>query len=107
MNGMGDLTTAGDNPGLVGAALAVGGNGTESDGVTALIRNYHALGGDQGGTITYELRWYDREADKWEPVNHIPSDKMPSSIDKINAADQLAAGHVESAGRRKHSAHCR
>ena len=94
MNGMGDLTTAGDNHSLVGAALAVGGNGTESDGVTALILNYQALGGDQGGTTTYELRWYDREADKWERVNHIPSDKTPSSIDKINAALIMASDEV-------------
>ncbi len=94
MNGMGDLTTAGDNHALVGAALAVGGNGTESDGVTALILNYQALGGDQGGTTTYELRWYDREADKWETVNHIPSDMKPSSIDKINAALIMASDEV-------------
>ncbi len=94
MNGMGDLTTAGDNHSMVGAALAVGGNGTENDGVTALILNYHALGGDQGGTSTYELRWYNREADQWEMVKHIPSDKTPSSIDKINAALIMASDEV-------------
>lgn len=94
MNGMGDLNTGGDNPALVSMAMAVGGNGTERDGVTALIKNYHALGGDQGGTDSYELRWYDKEQDKWVTVNTIPNDKYPTNFGTVNGALIMASDEV-------------
>ena len=93
MNGMGDLNTDGDNDGLVSAAMAVGGNGTERDGVTALIKYYHERD-TQGGTVTWELRWYDKEQDTWKTVNSIPADKTPTAKSGINKALIMASDEV-------------
>ena len=94
MNGMEDLNPGGDNLALVSMAMAVGGNGTERDGVTALVKHYHALGGDQGGTDSYELRWYDKEQDKWVTVNTIPNDKRPTNFGTVNGALIMASDEV-------------
>lgn len=76
MAGMEDLNTGGDNLALVSVALGVGGT---SDDLTALVRVYHALGGDQGGTTAYEVRWYSAEEGKWVTVNNVPKNTISTN----------------------------
>lgn len=84
MPGMEDLNFSGDNDALVSSALGVGGNGTAEDGITSLVRVYQDLGGNQGGTVSYEVRWYNAEEGKWVTVNTVPKDKYPSTTGWIN-----------------------
>ena len=84
MAGMEDLNFSGDNDALVSSALGVGGNGTAEDGITSLVRVYQDLGGNQGGTVSYEVRWYNAEEGKWTTVNTVPKDKYPSTAGWIN-----------------------
>lgn len=58
--------------------------GGTADDLTALVKVYHALGGDQGGTTTYEVRWYNTAEGKWETKNTIPKDMRPSTNGEAN-----------------------
>lgn len=89
--GMEDLNTSGDNLALVSVALGVGGT---SDDLTSLVKVYHALGGDQGGTVTYEVRWYSAEEGKWITVNSLPKDKYPSTNGAVNKVLILGSDEI-------------
>ena len=91
MPGMEDLNTSGDNLALVSVALGVGGT---ADDLTALVKVYHALGGDQGGTTTYEVRWYNTAEGKWETKNTIPKDKAPSTNGEANKVLILGSDEI-------------
>lgn len=91
MAGMEDLNTGGDNLALVSVALGVGGT---ADDLTSLVKVYHALGGDQGGTTSYEVRWYKAEEGKWVTVNTIPKDKAPSTNGEANKVLILGSDEI-------------
>lgn len=91
MAGMEDLNTGGDNLALVSVALGVGGT---SDDLTSLVKVYYALGGDQGGTVTYEVRWYSAEEGKWITVNSLPKDKYPSTNGETNKVLILGSDEI-------------
>ena len=91
MPGMEDLNTSGDNLSLVSVALGVGGT---ADDLTSLVKVFHALGGDQGGTVSYEVRWYNAAAGKWEPKNTVPSDKTPSTNGAVNKVLILSSDEI-------------
>lgn len=91
MPGMEDLNTSGDNLALVSVALGVGGT---ADDLTSLVKVYHSLGGDQGGTVSYEVRWYNAAAGKWETKNTVPSDKTPSTNGAVNKVLILSSDEI-------------
>ena len=91
MAGMEDLNTSGNNLALVSVALGVGGT---ADDLTALVKVYHALGGDQGGTTTYEVRWYNTAEGKWETKNTIPKDMRPSTNGEANKVLILSSDEI-------------
>ena len=91
MAGMEDLNTSGDNLSLVSVALGVGGT---SDDLTSLVKVFHSLGGDQGGTTAYEVRWYNTAEGKWETKNTIPKDKAPSSNGEANKVLILSSDEI-------------
>lgn len=91
MPGMEDLNVSGDTLSLVSVALGVGGT---SDDLTSLVKVYHSLGGDQGGTTTYEVRWYNTAEGKWETKNTIPKDKAPSTNGEANKVLVLSSGEI-------------
>lgn len=91
MAGMEDLNTGGDNLALVSVALGVGGT---SDDLTSLVKVYHALGGDQGGTVSYEVRWYNAAEGKWETKNVLKKDKYPSTNGGINKVLILSSDEI-------------
>ena len=91
MPGMEDLNTSGDNLSLVSVALGVGGT---SDDLTSLVKVYHSLGGDQGGTTSYEVRWYNTAEGKWETKNTIPKDKAPSTNGEANKVLILSSDEI-------------
>lgn len=91
MPGMEDLNTSGDNLSLVSVALGVGGT---SDDLTSLVKVYHSLGGDQGGTVSYEVRWYSAEEGKWITVNSLPKDKYPSTNGAANKVLILSSDEI-------------
>ena len=91
MPGMEDLNTSGDNLSLVSVALGVGGT---SDDLTSLVKVFHALGGDQGGTVSYEVRWYSAEEGKWITVNSLPKDKYPSTNGAANKVLILSSEEI-------------
>ena len=91
MAGMEDLNTSGDNLALVSVALGVGG---AADDLTSLVKVLHSLGGDQGGTVSYEVRWYNAAAGKWEPKNTVPSDKTPSTNGAVNKVLILSSDEI-------------
>lgn len=91
MAGMEDLNTSGNNLALVSVALGVGGT---ADDLTALVKVYHALGGDQGGTTSYEVRWYNTAEGKWETKNTIPKDKAPSTNGEANKVLILSSDEI-------------
>lgn len=91
MAGMEDLNTSGNNLALVSVALGVGGT---ADDLTALVKVYHALGGDQGGTTTYEVRWYDAAEEKWVTKNTVPKDKAPSTNGEANKVLILSSDEI-------------
>ena len=90
--GMEDLNTSGDNLALVSVALGVGGT---SDDLTSLVKVYHALGGDQGGTAAYEVRWYSAEEGKWDHCR-TPSrrTKYPSTNGAVNKVLILGSDEI-------------
>lgn len=79
MKGMEDLRTSADNMNEIGYALAVGGDGTEADGLSALVATV------VNGSRTYELRWYDAEAGSWKKTYDVPSN-MVNDIGYVNKA---------------------
>lgn len=89
--GMEDLNTSGDNLALVSVALGVGGT---SDDLTSLVKVYHAAGGDQGGTVSYEVRWYNAAEGKWETKNVLKKDKYPSTNGDINKVLILSSDEI-------------
>lgn len=91
MPGMEDLNVSGDTLSLVSVALGVGGT---SDDLTSLVKVYHSLGGDQGGTTTYEVRWYNTAEGKWETKNTIPKDKAPSTNGEANKVLVLSSDEI-------------
>ena len=91
MPGMEDLNTSGDNLSLVSVALGVGGT---SDDLTSLVKVFHSLGGDQGGTVSYEVRWYSAEEGKWITVNSLPKDKYPSTNGAANKVLILSSEEI-------------
>lgn len=91
MPGMEDLNVSGDTLSLVSVALGVGGT---SDDLTSLVKVYHSLGGDQGGTTTYEVRWYDAAEGKWVTKNTIPKDKAPSTNGEANKVLILSSDEI-------------
>lgn len=91
MPGMEDLNTSGDNLSLVSVALGVGGT---ADDLTSLVKVFHALGGDQGGTVSYEVRWYSAEEGKWITVNSLPKDKYPSTNGAANKVLILSSEEI-------------
>ena len=91
MPGMEDLNVSGDTLSLVSVALGVGGT---SDDLTSLVKVYHSLGGDQGGTTTYEVRWYNTAEGKWETKNTIPKDKAPSTNGEANKVLILSSDEI-------------
>ena len=91
MAGMEDLNTSGDTLSLVSVALGVGGT---SDDLTSLVKVYHPLGGDQGGTTTYEVRWYDAAEEKWVTKNTVPKDKAPSTNGEANKVLILSSDEI-------------
>lgn len=91
MPGMEDLNTSGDNLALVSVALGVGGT---SDDLTSLVKVFHSLGGDQGGTTAYEVRWYNTAEGKWETKNTIPKDKAPSTNGEANKVLILSSDEI-------------
>ena len=91
MPGMEDLNTSGDNLSLVSVALGVGGT---SDDLTSLVKVFHSLGGDQGGTTAYEVRWYNTAEGKWETKNTIPKDKAPSTNGEANKVLILSSDEI-------------
>lgn len=91
MAGMEDLNTSGDTLSLVSVALGVGGT---SDDLTSLVKVYHSLGGDQGGTTTYEVRWYDAAEEKWVTKNTVPKDKAPSTNGEANKVLILSSDEI-------------
>ena len=91
MPGMEDLNTSGDTLSLVSVALGVGGT---SDDLTSLVKVYHSLGGDQGGTTTYEVRWYDAAEEKWVTKNTVPKDKAPSTNGEANKVLILSSDEI-------------
>ena len=91
MAGMEDLNTSGDNLSLVSVALGVGGT---SDDLTSLVKVFHSLGGDQGGTTTYEVRWYDAAEEKWVTKNTVPKDKAPSTNGEANKVLILSSDEI-------------
>ena len=91
MAGMEDLNVSGDTLSLVSVALGVGGT---SDDLTSLVKVYHSLGGDQGGTTSYEVRWYNTAEGKWETKNTIPKDKAPSTNGEANKVLILSSDEI-------------
>lgn len=91
MPGMEDLNTSGDNLSLVSVALGVGGT---SDDLTSLVKVFHSLGGDQGGTVSYEVRWYSAKEGKWITVNSLPKDKYPSTNGAANKVLILSSEEI-------------
>lgn len=91
MPGMEDLNTSGDNLSLVSVALGVGGT---SDDLTSLVKVFHSLGGDQGGTVSYEVRWYSAKEGKWITVNSLPKDKYPSTNGAANKVLILGSDEI-------------
>lgn len=91
MPGMEDLNTSGDNLSLVSVALGVGG---AADDLTLLVKVFHSLGGDQGGTTAYEVRWYNTAEGKWETKNTIPKDKAPSTNGEANKVLILSSDEI-------------
>ena len=91
MAGMEDLNTSGDNLSLVSVALGVGG---AADDLTSLVKVFHSLGGDQGGTVSYEVRWYSAEEGKWITVNSLPKDKYPSTNGAANKVLILSSEEI-------------
>ena len=91
MPGMEDLNTSGDNLSLVSVALGVGG---AADDLTSLVKVFHSLGGDQGGTVSYEVRWYSAEEGKWITVNSLPKDKYPSTNGAANKVLILSSEEI-------------
>lgn len=91
MPGMEDLNTSGDNLSLVSVALGVGGT---SDDLTSLVKVFHSLGGDQGGTTAYEVRWYNTAEGKWITVNSLPKDKYPSTNGAANKVLILSSEEI-------------
>ena len=91
MPGMEDLNVSGDTLSLVSVALGVGGT---SDDLTSLVKVYHSLGGDQGGTTTYEVRWYDAAEEKWVTKNTVPKDKAPSTNGEANKVLILSSDEI-------------
>ena len=91
MPGMEDLNTSGDNLSLVSVALGVGG---AADDLTSLVKVFHSLGGDQGGTTAYEVRWYNTAEGKWETKNTIPKDKAPSTNGEANKVLILSSDEI-------------
>ena len=79
MKGMEDLRTSADGMSEIGYALAVGGNGTEADGLSALVATV------VNGSRTYELRWYNAEAGSWKKTYDVPSN-MVNDIGYVNKA---------------------
>ena len=78
---------------MLGVVVIVGVGGTADD-LTALVKVYHALGGDQGGTTTYEVRWYNTAEGKWETKNTIPRDKAPSTNGEANKVLILGSDEI-------------
>lgn len=91
MPGMEDLNVSGDTLSLVSVALGVGGT---SNDLTSLVKVYHSLGGDQGGTTAYEVRWYNTAEGKWETKNTIPKDKAPSTNGEANKVLILSSDEI-------------
>lgn len=91
MPGMEDLNTSGDNLSLVSVALGVGG---AADDLTSLVKVFHSLGGDQGGTVSYEVRWYSAKEGKWTTVNSLPKDKYPSTNGAANKVLILSSEEI-------------
>ena len=91
MPGMEDLNTSGDNLSLVSVALGVGGT---SDDLTSLVKVFHSLGGDQGGTTAYEVRWYNTAEGKWVTKNTVPKDKAPSTNGEANKVLILSSDEI-------------
>lgn len=88
---MEDLNTSGDNLALVSVALGVGGT---ADDLTSLVKVFHALGGDQGGTVSYEVRWYNAEKGKWITVSSLPKDMRPSTNGAVNKVLILGSDEI-------------
>lgn len=91
MPGMEDLNVSGDTLSLVSVALGVGG---AADDLTSLVKVFHSLGGDQGGTTAYEVRWYNTAEGKWITVNSLPKDKYPSTNGAANKVLILSSEEI-------------